>query len=297
VWTGAEIKVSVGHFVKICWKRWVEEVEAEGEEGVKRKSSGHMIQDGGIKVFLFFPSSVLTSVCLLLPPSVISTTASTTASATEFPPAESSSGNQNPRPRQNTNQGSRPREMVPRQRPAAVAATQDVIEQRQVKDKDLTDAQGKVVKVVYFNCVQWGHFSADCKEPRLGFICQTTDHVGRECPEWDKPLEYAQYLGSAAQGLGFFYVDVAEEVNRVGYMRFLENCAILTVEEGDISEVEIVKNLQKLFDPVWHWQLKEIEEFKFLVRFPPQKQIADTLISDTTYFKMNKAGVLVSLKA
>jgi hypothetical protein len=92
-------------------------------------------------------------------------------------------------------------------------------------------------------------------------------------------------------------VDVAEEVNKSGYMRFLENCAILTVEEGDISETEIVENLQKLFDPVWHWQLREIEEFKFLVRFPPQKQIANTLISDITYFKMNKPDVLVSLKA
>jgi hypothetical protein len=34
-----------------------------------------------------------------------------------------------------------------------------------------------------------------------------------------------------------------------------------------------------------------------LVRFPPHKQIASTLISDTTYFKMKKEGVLVSLKA
>jgi hypothetical protein len=63
------------------------------------------------------------------------------------------------------------------------------------------------------------------------------------CPEWDRPLEPAQYLGSAAQGLGFFHVDVAEEVNKSGYMRFLENCAILTVEKGDISETEIVENL------------------------------------------------------
>jgi hypothetical protein len=40
-----------------------------------------------------------------------------------------------------------------------------------------------------------------------------------------------------------------------------------------------------------------LEEFKYLVRFPPHKQIADTIISDTTYFKLKKEGVLVSLKA
>jgi hypothetical protein len=38
-------------------------------------------------------------------------------------------------------------------------------------------------------------------------------------------------------------VDIVEGVNKSGYVRFLENYAILTVEEGDISETEIVENL------------------------------------------------------
>jgi hypothetical protein len=38
-------------------------------------------------------------------------------------------------------------------------------------------------------------------------------------------------------------------------------------------------------------------EYRYLVRFPHHKQIAKTLISDTTYFKLRKEGVLVSLKA
>jgi hypothetical protein len=55
-----------------------------------------------------------------------------------------------------------------------------------------------------------------CREPKLCFIYQTTDHVGRECAEWLKPIDPAQYLCSAAHGLGFFHVDVSEEVNRSG---------------------------------------------------------------------------------
>jgi hypothetical protein len=42
--------------------------------------------------------------------------------------------------------------------------------------------------------------------------------------------------------------------------------------------------------------LREVKEYKYLVRFPPQKQITATLISDSTYFKMRKEGVLVSLR-
>jgi hypothetical protein len=143
-------------------------------------------------------------------------------------------------------------------------------------------------KVTCLNCAQWGHFSSDCRESKLCFICQTTNLVGRGSPEWSKPLEPAQYLGSAVQGFGIFHVEVYDEVNRSGYLKFLDNYVVLTVEEGFIEEEEIVESLQKLFDPRWHWQLKEFEEFKYLVRFPPHKQIASTLISDVTYFKMKK---------
>jgi hypothetical protein len=91
-------------------------------------------------------------------------------------------------------------------------------------------------------------------------------------------------------------VDVVEEKNMRGYLKFLDKCAILTVEEGIIDESDIVGNLQRIFDKDCHWQLKEIENFKYLVRFPPHKLMASTLISDTTYLKMQKDKVLVSLK-
>jgi hypothetical protein len=41
---------------------------------------------------------------------------------------------------------------------------------------------------------------------------------GRDCPEWKKPLEPVQYLGSAVQGLGFFHVEVMEEENKAGFL-------------------------------------------------------------------------------
>jgi hypothetical protein len=86
-------------------------------------------------------------------------------------------------------------------------------------------------------------------------------------------LEPAQYLESAAQGLGFFHVEVLDDTNRGGYLIFLDNYLMLSVEEGLIDKAEIVENLKKLFDHNWHWQLKEIDEFRYLVRFPPHKQV------------------------
>jgi hypothetical protein len=92
-------------------------------------------------------------------------------------------------------------------------------------------------------------------------------------------------------------VDVQEEENKSDYLKFLNNCAVLTVDEGYVEADEIVSNLQMLFDKNWQWHLRELEEFKYLVRFPPHKQISNAIISDTTYFKLKKEGVRVSLMA
>jgi hypothetical protein len=91
-------------------------------------------------------------------------------------------------------------------------------------------------------------------------------------------------------------VEVGDDANRSGYLKFLDNCVVLSVKEGIIEEEEIIDNLKKLFHPNWHWQFMEVEEFKYLARFPPQKQVVATFIFDITYFKM-KDGVLVSHRA
>jgi hypothetical protein len=71
---------------------------------------------------------------------------------------------------------------------------------------------------------------------------------------------------------------------------------MLIIGEGEIEVAEIIENLQGMFDKKWYWQLRELEEYRYQVRFPSHKQIANTLISNTTYFKLRKDGVLVSLK-
>jgi hypothetical protein len=65
-------------------------------------------------------------------------------------------------------------------------------------EKQIVAEPEKQARVTCFNCAQWGHYSIDCKEPKQCLVCQIASHVGKECPEWLKPLEPVQYLGSAA---------------------------------------------------------------------------------------------------
>lgn len=58
-------------------------------------------------------------------------------------------------------------------------------------------------------------------------------------------------MGSANQGLGFFHIDTSEREHRYRHDLSLENCAIFTVEEEEISKAEIVDNLKSLFDNKW----------------------------------------------
>jgi hypothetical protein len=51
----------------------------------------------------------------------------------------------------------------------------------QPDDKSAEDSD-KQLKVTCFSCAEWGHFSMDGKAHKLCFICQTAEHVGRDCP-------------------------------------------------------------------------------------------------------------------
>jgi hypothetical protein len=124
------------------------------------------------------------------------------------------------RPLTQNNQGFRPSEGQQRQRPERQeeSGQEETTVDAAVKVPEVQsmEEENKQPKVTCFNYAEFGHFSTDCRAPKLCFICQTTNHVGRDCPDWLRPLEPAQYLGSAAQGLGFFMLRFKRRRTKVG---------------------------------------------------------------------------------
>jgi hypothetical protein len=54
------------------------------------------------------------------------------------------------------------------------------------------------------------------------------------------------------------------------------------IEEGEMNEEGIVKNLKEQMDKDWPWQVIKLEEYCYLIKFPPHKSV-DNNVTDITY--------------
>ena len=67
------------------------------------------------------------------------------------------------------------------------------------------------------------------------------------------------------------------------------------IEEGEMNEEGIVENLKEQVDKEWPWQVIKLEEYNYLIKFPPHKRV-DSNVTNVTYFYLKGGGVLASLK-
>jgi hypothetical protein len=154
----------------------------------------------------------------------------------------------------------------------------------------------KALNIICYNCGEPGHFSATCIKPKVCFICFREDHLAERCLRWKEPYIAAQFMGSANRGLGFFHIDVEEKADRFKLWTGFDNCGVFTIEEGVMSQEDIIKNLKMLFDPNWCWQLKQLDDSKFLVRFPPEKKVENVVINNVSFFYLQNNEVQASLR-
>jgi hypothetical protein len=151
---------------------------------------------------------------------------------------------------------------------------------------------GEFVDIICYNCGTLGHHKANCKKAKICFICKSESYLVDACPVKSQSRRCAQHLGSAAGGLEFYNIMVPE-VEEGPVMDFT-NCGLVYVETGDISMEELQLELATCFNPNWPWQIRKMEEWCYLVRFPPNKKVED--MADFNSFNLGKEGVSVSVK-
>jgi hypothetical protein len=149
-------------------------------------------------------------------------------------------------------------------------------EQQQVKKppfvgNGLTFDQ-KFKDVICYNCGEPCHYVGMCPRPKKCFICGSQMHHMDKCPEWYRPMPMAQFYGSASSGLGFFHVEV-DKPAAVAWLN-MDNVGIAIVY-GEITMEELKQNFSDIWKTNWPWQMRRLDEKRFLVRFPPGKKIKD----------------------
>ncbi|RLN27693.1 hypothetical protein C2845_PM05G21450 [Panicum miliaceum] len=106
----------------------------------------------------------------------------------------------------------------------------------------------------------------------------------------------AQYFGNANQGLGFLHVDVSPDEDRFKHWSGFDNCAVLTIEEGYLDKEGTLDYLKKTFDKDWPWKLKELDEYRYVIKFPPANKVESITMGKMIYILINNEGVMISLK-
>jgi hypothetical protein len=83
------------------------------------------------------------------------------------------------------------------------------------------------------------------------FICKKEDHIVENCPVRNQGHTCAKYIGSAANGLGFYQIEVPTGGDSPS--KDFTNCGKVYVETGDITQEELQLELATCFNPNWPW--------------------------------------------
>jgi hypothetical protein len=155
---------------------------------------------------------------------------------------------------------------------------QDRREEERVQNRsESTRLADRFPQVVCFKCGEPGHFSSACNKPKVCFICYQKDHVVDECPNWRKKHSASQFYGSANKGLGFYHINVEPSEERFKHWKGFDNYGVFTIEEGEMDEEGVLKTLRDKCDKDWQWSLMAMEDYKYLVKFPPHKKVVDSV--------------------
>ena len=123
--------------------------------------------------------------------------------------------------------------------------------------------------LICYNCGEPGHFMGNCIKPKVCFICGFLGHPVNNCAAWvDLPPD-ATFFDSAAKGLGFFHVEVPTAAE-TQWLNF-KNCGLIEIKSGSVTVAELEQKLSGIFcrQKQWPWQIREVDQNSFLVRFPP----------------------------
>ncbi|KAM0902134.1 hypothetical protein ACQ4PT_019499 [Festuca glaucescens] len=138
---------------------------------------------------------------------------------------------------------------------------------------------------------QEGHHKAACSIPKTCFICGSLEHEVDDCPVKKQPHQLAKFVGSAASRLGFYHIELPFQVNPPSSAP--KNIGLVYIDKGEITKEELYHGLAKIYRTNWPWHIRQLDEWNFLVKFPPHLKVEE--IAGYPSFGLPKEGVFVKV--
>ena len=131
--------------------------------------------------------------------------------------------------------------------------------------------------IICYSCGEPGHHKTNCPKPPACFICKVVTHKVEDCPVRKKLRNPAKFVGSGAHGLGYHQIDVPDvNEQHIGVER---NIGIVYVEPGQVTKKELAHNFSLIYKTNWPWQIRVLDDWTFLVKFPPHIPVECSQIS------------------
>nr|XP_020182538.1 uncharacterized protein LOC109768203 [Aegilops tauschii subsp. strangulata] len=165
---------------------------------------------------------------------------------------------------------------------------QDVSQKQQVSPGLMS-----YTSVTCYNCGDSGHHKDKCTKPKGCIICKMISHKVEDYPTRRRPHSAAKYVGGAAQGLGFYHLDIPD-VN-AQHQGCLKNVGIVFVEQGEVTKQELAKEFASIYKTNWPWAINKLDDWTFLVKFPPEIDVEQ--VAGYPCFGLSKENTMVKVEA
>jgi hypothetical protein len=97
--------------------------------------------------------------------------------------------------------------------------------------------------------------------------------------------------GSVEPGLDFLHIEIPDNEEQDN---FSKNVGSVYIEAGEIRKEELSREFTVIYKTTWPWQIRQLDDWSFLVKFPPRLPVED--VAGYPYFGLVKEGVIVNVE-
>ena len=163
--------------------------------------------------------------------------------------------------------------MTPEAQKAALPPIANQAVANEVPNSSHHGGQKNKGKPFCYRCHTKGHTIHECTAVLYCDLC-CGDHVTKICPNMKKMNSTAIPCGYAVEGLGFYFIPVAENPK----VNLEEKSALVRVLEGSLTADQLAVELEKLLPGKNKWVIEEKGKDAFITNFP-SSDLLDTMVN------------------